>query len=212
MRYTVKMNESSQKGVGPHPLPYPVGSHYDLDLLQHGDARNVQDVYRYWKADAIKEDILEHAHELEVAIENLDRDFNMGTIVRTANAFAVRRLHIIGRKQWNKRGAMMTDVYLDVVYHASVEAFLDDIKERGRSLVAIETGDTSISLSQTTLPQNAVLLFGSEANGISARLQAASDQIVSIEQFGSTRSLNVGVAAGIALYMWVHQNVLTHHR
>lgn len=210
--YTVKMNESPQKGVGPHPKPYPSGSHYDLDLLQHGDARNVQDTYRYWKADAIKEDIFQRAHELEVAIENVDRDFNMGTIVRTANAFAVRRLHIVGRKQWNKRGAMMTDVYLDVVYHASVEAFLDDIKERGRSLVAIETGETSVSLSQTTLPENAVLLFGSEASGISAGLQAAADHIVSIEQFGSTRSLNVGVAAGIALYMWVHQNVLTHHK
>lgn len=206
------MNETSQNGVGPHPQPWPSGEQYDLVLLETGDRRNVDDRYRYWTVEAIKRDIAERSIELEVAIENLDRDFNMGTIVRTANAFAVRRVHVIGRKQWNKRGAMMTDHYLELVHHSSSEAFLQDIKQRKRSLVALETGEHSTPLSGVRLPQNAVLLFGSEAHGISTELLAAADQIVSIEQFGSTRSLNVGVAAGIALYMWVRQNVLTHHQ
>ncbi len=181
-------------------------------LLEMGDRRNVDDTYRYWTVEAIKHDIADRSTELEVAIENLDRDFNMGTIVRTANAFAVRRVHVIGRKQWNKRGAMMTDHYLEIIYHPSSEAFLKDIKKRERSLVALETADHAVPLSETVLPQDAVLLFGSESRGISKELLAAADQAVSIEQFGSTRSLNVGVAAGIALYMWVHQNVLTHHQ
>lgn len=206
------MNGIPLNAVGPHPRPWPTGDHYDPELLAHGDHRNVADKYRYWTLEAIRAHIARNSIELEVAIENLDRDFNMGTIVRTANAFAARRVHIIGRKQWNKRGAMMTDVYLEVVYHANVEDFLLDIRQRNRSLIAIETGEQSVSLSSAQLPRSAVLLFGSESNGISADLQKAADQIVAIEQFGSTRSLNVGVAAGIALYMWVRQNVLTHHR
>ncbi len=200
------------KGAGPHPKPWPVDDHYDSQLLLNGDTRNVIDKYRYWTVDAITRDIARRSHELEIAIENLDRDFNMGTIIRTANAFAVRRVHIIGRKQWNKRGAMMTDQYLEVVYHSDASAFMDDIDSRKRHLVAIETGERSVPLSSATLPPNAVLLFGSEANGISNELQSAAKQVVSIEQFGSTRSLNVGVAAGIALYMWVYQNSLTPHR
>jgi tRNA G18 (ribose-2'-O)-methylase SpoU len=212
LRYNVEMNDSSVNGVGPHPKPWPSGSHFDPELLARGDHRNVTDEYRYWSVDAIKQDIAQRSVELEVAIENVDRDFNMGTIVRTANAFAVRRVHIIGRKQWNKRGAMMTDHYLELVHHATSQDFLNDLSLRGRQLIALETGENSVPLSSTKLPAHAVLLFGSEASGISMELRNAAHQIVSIEQAGSTRSLNVGVAAAIALYVWMQQHSLLPER
>lgn len=143
---------------------------------------------------------------LEIAIENLERDFNMGTIVRTANAFGVRRLHIIGRRQWNKRGAMATDKYLHITYHSSINDFLATIQ--GKTLIAFDNVPGSTNLSQAALPKNAVLLFGAEGPGISDELLGRADQIVAIEQFGSTRSINVGVAAGIAMYAWLRQNYL----
>jgi len=206
------MIESTAAGIGPHKKPWPVDEWLDIELLESGDRRNVADRYRYWKVAAIKEDMALHSIELEIAVENLDRDFNMGTIVRTANAFAVRKVHVIGRRQWNKRGAMMTDHYINVVYHYTIEDFITDISDRNKVLIALDTGEGALPLAESILPINAVLLFGSEARGISAELLARARSLISIEQFGSTRSLNVGVAAGIALYMWVSQNVLTPHR
>lgn len=143
---------------------------------------------------------------LEIAVENLERDFNMGTIVRTANAFGVRTLHVIGRKQWNKRGAMATDKYLHIVYHLTVADFIQAIQ--GRALIAFDNVPGSRNLANATLPKSAVLLFGAEGPGISQELLQKATQIVAIEQFGSTRSINVGVAAGIAMYAWLQQNYL----
>ena len=171
------------------------------------DTRNVMNEYKGLPLEQIVADLDTKGTGLEIAIENLERDFNMGTIVRTANAFGVRRLYIIGRKQWNKRGAMATDKYLHVVYHGSVSEFMSTIK--GRELIAFDNVPGSINLSQAHLPKNAVLLFGAEGPGISDDLLSKASQIVAIEQFGSTRSVNVGVAAGIAMYAWLQQNYLT---
>ncbi|MCD8561721.1 TrmH family RNA methyltransferase [Candidatus Saccharibacteria bacterium] len=173
------------------------------------DTRNVIDVYRGKPVEAIVADLDTHRIALEIAIENLERDFNMGTIVRTANAFNVARVHIIGRRQWNKRGAMKTDAYLHVEYHATSADFVKAMRERGRTIVSIDIVPGARQLHKAPLPTDAVLVFGSEAHGISAELLEASSDIVAIEQFGSTRSVNVGVAAGIAMYTWVQQHVLT---
>ena len=196
------------KGVGPHSLPWPIGDHYDSELLKEGDTRNVADHYRYWKESAIADDIARNGVSLEIAIENVERDFNMGTIVRSANAFGVSTVHIIGRKSWNKRGAMATDHYISVQYH-SVDSFLEMIEYRQKALIAIDITKDSKPLHSTTLPSNAVLLFGSEAEGVSERLRHASQGVFHIEQRGSTRSINVGVAAGIAMYRWLEDTTLT---
>lgn len=171
------------------------------------DTRNVINQYKGMPLQDIVADLDTKGTGLEIAIENLERDFNMGTIVRTANAFGVRRLHIIGRKQWNKRGAMMTDKYLHITYHATQDDFM--MATQGRALIAFDNVPGCVNLSQTTLPKNAVLLFGAEGPGISDALLQKVDKIVAIEQFGSTRSINVGVAAGIAMYAWLQQNYLT---
>ena len=168
------------------------------------DTRNVMDEFKGQSHQAIVDKLDKRGIELEVAIENLERDFNMGTIVRNANAFGVRTIHIIGRKQWNKRGAMMTDKYLNVRYYSDVDSFLTATGDK--QLVAIDITPESIDLQSAELPSDAILIFGSEKTGISNQLLLASSQIVQIEQRGSTRSVNVGVAAGIAMYEWTRRH------
>lgn len=170
------------------------------------DSRNVVNRYKGVPMEQIINDLDAHGSALEIAIDNVERDFNMGTIVRSANAFGVRHVHVIGRRQWNKRGAMMTDKYLHVHYYAAADDFIYAIT--GKELVAIDNVDSSQPLSRTKLPKNAVLLFGAERSGIRQELLQHAPRTIAIEQFGSTRSLNVGVAAGIAMYAWVRQHRL----
>lgn len=170
------------------------------------DSRNVVNRYKGVPMEQIINDLDAHGSALEIAIDNVARDFNMGTIVRSANAFGVRHVHVIGRRQWNKRGAMMTDKYLHVHYYAATDGFIHAIA--GKELIAVDNIDGSQPLSRAKLPRNAVLLFGAERSGIRQELLQRAAQIVAIEQFGSTRSLNVGVAAGIAMYAWVQQHRL----
>ncbi len=170
------------------------------------DTRNVTDNYKGMPQAAIIADLDAHDNGLHIAIENLERDFNMGTIVRNANAFGVRHVHVIGRRQWNKRGAMMTDTYLHVHYHATVDEFVAAVK--GKEIIVLDNVEGSVPLHQAELPKNAVLVFGAEGPGISAELLARATRIVAIEQFGSTRSVNVGVASGIAMYVWLQRHTL----
>lgn len=200
----MSLEPSPQLGVGPHPKPWPKGSQYDPQLLENGDARNVLDKYRYWTVEAIKTDLDVSRFALEIAVENWQRDFNMGTIIRTANAFNINKVHIIGRKQWNKRGAMVTDLYMNIKYHTDVVDFFEAMK--GKSVIAVDIVPNALPLSQADLPKNAVLVFGAEGPGLSQEMLEIANQTVMIEQFGSTRSVNVGVAAGIAMYSWIGQH------
>lgn len=170
------------------------------------DSRNVVNRYKGVPMEQIINDLDAHGSALEIAIDNVERDFNMGTIVRSANAFGVRHVHVIGRRQWNKRGAMMTDKYLHVHYYMATDDFIHAIA--GKELIAVDNIDGSQPLSHTKLPKNAVLLFGAERSGIRQELLRYAARTIAIEQFGSTRSLNVGVAAGIAMYAWVRQHRL----
>jgi tRNA G18 (ribose-2'-O)-methylase SpoU len=193
-------------GFGPHSLPWPTGEQYDPELLEHGDRRNVEDKYRYWTVEAIKADLAKHSTGLHVAIENWQHDLNIGTIVRNANAFNVEAVHIIGKRHWNRRGAMVTDRYLEIIHHSTVEDFTQSVV--GREIIGIDKLPGALPLGKTKLPQKAVLVFGGEGPGLSTEMQAACRYIIMIEQFGSTRSVNVGVAAGIAVYAWLRQHVL----
>lgn len=194
-------------GVGPHPLPWPDDSRYDRELLKSGDRRNVEDKYRYWTVEAIKADLDMRRVDLHVAIENWQHDLNIGTIVRNANAFNVAAVHVIGKRQWNRRGAMVTDRYLHVYHHPTVDDFVAAVQ--GRHIIAIDNQPGAVALSKSDLPAHAVLVFGGEGPGLSPEMIAASEGMVMIEQFGSTRSVNVGVAAGIVMYEWLRRNRLT---
>lgn len=195
-----------QIGVGPYEKPWPSGIQYDKELLEHGDTRNVLDRYRYWTVEAIKADLDTARNDVHIAIENWQHDMNIGTIVRNANAFNVAAVHIIGKRHWNKRGAMVTDAYMHVFHHATVADFVAAMGDR--HIVAVDNLPGSVPLSSVGLPERAVLVFGGEGPGLSDDMVKASEMMVAIEQFGSTRSVNVGVASGVALYMWTLQHVL----
>lgn len=195
-----------KRGKGPHPKPWPQDDRLDPQLLAEGDYRNVVDKYRYWSVEAIREDLARTSVGLEVAVENLERDFNHGTIVRNANAFGVRRVHVVGRRGWNKRGAMKTDAYLDIVYHDTIAEFVEATV--GKQRIAVDITDKSELLHEITLPVSAVLVFGAEGPGLSQEMIQACDTLVAIPQFGSTRSVNVGVASGILMYKWAEQHLL----
>ncbi|UWX98607.1 RNA methyltransferase [Arthrobacter zhaoxinii] len=196
-----------QVGVGPWEGPLPEGDHWDPELLANGDARNVVDEYRYWKHDAIVADLDTRRHPFHVAIENWQHDFNIGTVVRTANAFMAKEVHIIGRRRWNRRGAMVTDRYQHVRHHPTVEDFVQWARGEGLRIIGIDNFPDSVPLETYELPENCVLVFGQEGPGLSPEVHAAADATLSIAQFGSTRSINAGSAAAIAMHGWIRRHV-----
>ncbi|ADH91951.1 RNA methyltransferase [Arcanobacterium haemolyticum] len=193
-------------GVGPWEGPLPTEPHYDPELLANGDRRNVADKYRYWSVDAIRDDLAKTSTKLHIAIENLEHDLNIGSIVRTGNAFNVSGVHIVGKKKWNRRGALVTDRYLNVHHHAEVSSLVEWARENDYQLVAVDNMEGSTPIAETALPERAVLIFGQESNGLSAELLAAADSAVYIPQYGSTRSMNVAAAAAISMHMWIMQH------
>ena len=201
-------NELSTQGVGPWRGEWPDDARYDPELLEHGDTRNVIDEYRYWTMDAIRAHLAGRRHEFHVAIENWQHDMNIGSIVRSANAFGADTVHIIGRRRWNKRGAMVTDRYQNVVQHADVASFAAWAADAGLPIVAIDNVPGAVLLETHGLPRDCVLLFGQEGPGLSAEAIAASSMIVEISQFGSTRSINASAAAAVTMHAWIMQHVV----
>ena len=190
----------------PSPSEGPDGDRYDPDLLEHGDRRNVVDAYRYWTRDAVVADIDTRRHPLHIAIENFENDSNIGTVVRTANAFAVDTVHIVGRRRWNRRGAMVTDRYQHLMHHPDTASVIAYAREHGLTVVAVDNTPGSVPLETVRLPERCLLLFGQEGPGVTEEAQDAASMTVSIAQFGSTRSVNAGVAAGIAMHTWIRQH------
>ncbi len=204
--------ELPEVGVGPHPLPWPDDDRLDPQLLAEGDRRNVVDLYRYWSVEAIVADLDTRRHDFHVAIENWRHDLNIGTVVRNANAFGAAAVHIVGRRRWNRRGAMVTDRYLHVEHHATVGDLVVHAAALGLVVVGIDNlGEGhpvgSVPLDAEPLPRSCLLLFGQEGTGLSDEAVAACDQVREIPMFGSTRSINAGVASGIAMHAWVRAHV-----
>jgi tRNA G18 (ribose-2'-O)-methylase SpoU len=193
-------------GVGPWPGDFPDDPRYDQDLLRDGDTRNVVDAYRYWTREAIVADIDSRRHPLHIAIENFGHDANIGSVVRTANAFAVDTVHIVGRRRWNRRGAMVTDRYQRLCHHDTTAELMDFATAAGLTVVAVDNVPGAARLEQTTLPRECLLVFGQEGPGITDDTRMGAALTVSIAQFGSTRSINAGVAAGIAMHAWIRQH------
>ncbi|MGH3999436.1 MAG: TrmH family RNA methyltransferase [Pseudonocardiaceae bacterium] len=193
-------------GVGPWPGPWPDDPRYDPELLRDGDRRNVVDAYRYWRRDAVVADVDGRRHPLHVAIENFGHDHNIGTVVRTANAFAVAEVHIVGRRRWNRRGAMVTDRYQHLRHHDDIADLLTYAANHDLTVVAVDTAPGARRLETTSLPRRCLLLFGQEGPGLTSKACEGAELTVSIAQFGSTRSINAGVAAGIAMHAWIRQH------
>jgi tRNA G18 (ribose-2'-O)-methylase SpoU len=193
-------------GVGPHPHPWPDDPRLDPELLANGDARNVVDRFRYWTTDAIVADLDARRHPFHVAIENFQHDLNIGAVVRNANAFLAAEVHVIGRRRWNRRGAMVTDRYQRLRHHPDVDALADWAAAHALPLLGVDNLPGSVSLVDADLPRACVLLFGQEGPGLSEAARARCAAVLHIPQFGSTRSINAGVASGIAMYEWVRRH------
>ena len=191
--------------------PGPRATHFDPDLLRDGDRRNVVDRYRYWRLDAIVADLDTRRHGFHVAVENWGHDFNIGSVIRTANAFNAAAFHIVGRRRWNRRGAMVTDRYQHEHHHPD-PAHLAGGRHRGCRrpgipLIGIDNLPGSVPLETHDLPRECVLVFGQEGPGLSPGMRAACEVVLHIEQFGSTRSINAGAAAAVAMHAWVRRHV-----
>ncbi|WP_051224981.1 TrmH family RNA methyltransferase [Pseudoclavibacter soli] len=201
--------EHTTHGVGPWPggpEAWPDDPHYDPELLANGDTRNVIDRYRYWSMAAIVADLDTRRHPFHVAIENWQHDLNIGSIVRSANAFLAERVHIVGNRRWNRRGAMVTDRYQHVDHHATIDEFVAWAKQAQLPVIAIDNVEGSQPIERIELPERCVFLFGQEGPGLSAAALAAADAVVEITQFGSTRSINASAAAAIVMHDWVRQH------
>jgi tRNA G18 (ribose-2'-O)-methylase SpoU len=199
-------HELSTHGVGPWQGAWPDAVEYDRELLEHGDTRNVIDRYRYWTMEAIVADLDRHRFPFSVAIENWQHDMNIGSIVRSANAFAAETVHIIGRKRWNKRGAMVTDRYQHVLHHETVAEFIEWAAVKELPVIAIDNVPGSVPIEAFDFPERCVLLFGQEGPGLSKDAVDAADAVVEITQYGSTRSINASAAAAVAMHAWVVQH------
>ena len=193
-------------GVGPWTGPVPDDPHLDPDLLRDGDTRNVVDAYRYWTREAVVADLDRRRHPFHVAIENWQHDLNIGTVVRNANAFLAAEVHIVGRRRWNRRGAMVTDRSQRLRHHDTTADLLAFAADAGLIVVAVDNVPGATRLERTPLPRHCLLIFGQEGPGITDDAKAGAASTVSIAQFGSTRSINAAVAAGIAMHAWIVQH------
>jgi tRNA(Leu) C34 or U34 (ribose-2'-O)-methylase TrmL len=220
-------------GVGPWEGQWPAEpelSLYDESLLAGGDRRNVVDKYRYWRHEAIVRDLDAQRHDFHVAVENWGHDFNIGSVIRTANAFNAKAFHIVGKRRWNRRGAMVTDRYQHEYHHPTVEDLVHwaDLAAAGTGtgalaargaqvpvqagrarmpIIGIDNLPGSQPIETYQLPRHCILLFGQEGPGLSAQAREASLAVLDIAQFGSTRSINAGAAAAIAMHAWVRRHV-----
>ena len=199
-------DEDRGVGVGPHPEPWPDDARLDPELLAAGDRRNVADRYRYWRLEAVVADLDARRHPFHVAIENWQYDFNIGAVVRNANAFLAELVHIVGRRRWNRRGAMVTEQYQHVLYHPTIGAFSGWARERDLPVLGVDNLPGAVPIDQAELPRECVFLFGQEGPGLSDDARAACERVLSIRQFGSTRSINAGVASGIAMHEWIRRH------
>ena len=193
-------------GVGPWEGTWPDDPRLDPELLEHGDRRNVVDQYRYWRLEEIVADLDTRRHPFHVAIENFAHDFNIGSVVRTANAFLAAEVHVVGRRRWNRRGAMVTDRYQHIRHHEDAAALADWAKARGLPLIGIDNLPGAVPLETTDLPRACVLLFGQEGDGLTPLAREHCAQVLSIAQYGSTRSINAGAAAAIAMHAWIRRH------
>ena len=192
-------------GVGPWPGPWPEDPRYDPMLLAEGDRRNVADRYRYWRVEAVVADLDRHRHPFHVAIENWAHDLNIGSVVRTANAFNAAAVHVVGRRRWNRRGAMVTDRYVTVRHHDSVEELVGWARSEVLPVLGVDNLPGAMPLESYELPRACVLLFGQEGPGLSESAREGCDVVLSIAQYGSTRSINAGAAAAVAMHAWVRR-------
>ena len=167
---------------------------------------NVIDEYKPMMLDEIKFDLsLKRAPFTSVFI-NATHDFNKSVGVRNHNAFAGKDIWFVGRKQWDKRGAVGTYHYEDIHYADCWDTFLLHKPDGPIICVDNQQGYNHKHLGSFDLPKNSIFVYGEERVGIPLEILDSADYTLSIPQFGSVRSLNVSVASGIIMYEYRRQH------
>jgi tRNA G18 (ribose-2'-O)-methylase SpoU len=141
-----------------------------------------------------------------VAIENWQHDMNIGSIIRTANAFNLAAVHVVGKRRWNRRGAMVTDRYMHVMHHPDVADLVAWAEDARLPIVGIDNLPEAEPIESADLPRELVMMFGQEGPGLTSEALGACSAHFAITQYGSTRSINAGAAAAIAMHAWVRQH------
>lgn len=174
------------------------------------DTRNVIDHYKYWSNDAIKAALDEVRLPFVVVCENFAHDFNISTVVRNVNAFTAKEVWIVGRRKYDKRGAVGTYNYVHVKYAPTTEEVIELYRAQGYAIIAVDMTDDAIDIGCFDWPEKSLMIFGQEQLGVSQEALDLADHIVYIPQYGSTRSLNVGVASGIAMHTYceLHKSIV----
>lgn len=170
------------------------------------DSRNVIDYFKYWEQDSIRAELDKDRAPLAVTMEHWQGDFNIGGVVRNGNAFNVEAIHYVGRRQWDRRGAVGTHHYSSIIHSPTVEEWFDLIKGKYETIVAFDNIDGAIPIDEAELPESCMMVFGEESIGITPDILQFCDNIIYIKQYGSVRSLNAGVASGIAMYEWARRH------
>lgn len=183
---------------------------YPTEILKHtnnGDHRNLIDFYKYWDTDAIKADLDKKRNPFSVIIENFAHDFNIGTVIRNSNAFLAQAVFICGRKRWDARGAVGTYRYQHVHHHYTLDETLEAASDLDSyTPIAIDNVEGAVDMREFEWPEKPLMIFGQEQIGVSPPAIEVADSVVFIPQMGSTRSINVGVASGIAMYDYISKN------
>lgn len=174
------------------------------------DTRNIIDYYRYWETDAIVADLDSKRNNFSILCANVIGDFNIGTCIRNGNAFLAKEVLIYGRRKFDRRGTVGTDKYSHLQKFKEIKD-LEKLKNYTKDyhIVGIDNIENSVPIHQYSWPTNkhVLMVFGEENCGIPKEILDLCHDIVYIEQLGSVRSLNVGVASGLAMFSYCQQNV-----
>lgn len=170
--------------------------------VEKTDTRNVVDLYKYWTTDAIKAKLDTQRHNFSVLITNNFHDFNIGSVIRNSNAFLGKNLYVLGKRQYDSRGAVGAHHYENIIHLKSIEEL-----DSSFHLIGFDDLPQARDLETFEWPtkKHVVMCFGQETVGLTKDVADACKDVVYIKQYGSVRSLNVGVASGIAMYSYCQQ-------
>lgn len=164
-------------------------------------SQNVVDEFKGMSIEEIQSSLKRSSFPYAICFEHWVGDFNMGTGIRNANAFNAREVFYIGDKKWDRRAAVGVHNYTSVNWVPTVDEFLG-LKEK-YVFIGVDNVEGSVPLSTFSWPDNAMMIFGEEGTGLTPEIQKHCQALVSIEMFGSVRSLNCGTASGIVMYDYI---------
>jgi tRNA G18 (ribose-2'-O)-methylase SpoU len=151
----------------------------------------------------IRDELAKLRVEMSIAVVRAKNPFNVGAIIRVAHSFLVREIFLIGVEPFYERAAMGMQKYETIVECPTEEDFLERVK--GRPLAGVERDHATTSLWEARLPDNVVMVLGSENDGVPPSILEACDEVLAIPMYGINHSFPVTVASGMVLAEWARR-------